>query len=162
MSAAGIPQIAVVVGSCTAGSAYVPATRRYDFLAGQGGDRRNRVDGRSWRYRGPGAQIERDGSLCCFTRARRSRGANVTSSRTRKDFWLAPLFLPPTFRTAIALPVCSPRSVIANRDSSMSSRMADMRAENENQRSAGSASERSTSSSDQARPKALRSSPSDG
>ena len=55
MSAAGIPQIAVVMGSCTAGGAYVPAMSRREHhrarpghdlpgraAAGEGGDRRGR------------------------------------------------------------------------------------------------------------------------
>ena len=61
MSAAGIPQIACVMGSCTAGGAYVPAmSRRVDHrqepghdlprrpAAGEGGDRRGRHAPRSW------------------------------------------------------------------------------------------------------------------
>ena len=61
MSAAGIPQIAVVMGSCTAGGAYVPAMCDESIIvkepghdlprrpaAGEGGDRRGRHARRSW------------------------------------------------------------------------------------------------------------------
>ena len=61
MSAAGIPQIAVVMGSCTAGGAYVPAMSDETIIvkgtghdlprraaAGEGRDRRGRSRPRSW------------------------------------------------------------------------------------------------------------------
>ena len=61
MSAEGIPQIAVVMGSCTAGGAYVPAMCDESIIvreqgtiflgrpaAGEGGDRRDRHAPRSW------------------------------------------------------------------------------------------------------------------
>ncbi len=61
MSALGIPQIAVVMGSCTAGGAYVPAMSDEAIIvkqpghhlpgrtaAGEGGDRRDGDRPRSW------------------------------------------------------------------------------------------------------------------
>ena len=72
MSAAGIPQIAVVMGSCTAGGAYVPAMADETIIvqraghdlprrpaAGEGGDRRGGVGGGAWRRRRACAQIRR-------------------------------------------------------------------------------------------------------
>ena len=88
MSAAGIPQIACVMGSCTAGGAYVPAmsdemrhrAQPGDHLprrpaAGEGGDRRGR-DGRGTRRRrGPYAAVRR----------RRPSTPRTTSTRWRSS-----------------------------------------------------------------------------
>ncbi len=74
MSAAGIPQVALVMGSCTAGGAYVPAMsdetvivrgHRHDLpgrtAAGEGRDRRGRHGRGTRRRRGPHAQVRRRG-----------------------------------------------------------------------------------------------------
>ena len=94
MSAAGIPQVALVMGSCTAGGAYVPAMsdetvivrgHRHDLprraAAGEGGDRRGR-DARGARRRGgPHAPLRASPTTRRSTTSTRSRSAG-RSSRT--------------------------------------------------------------------------------
>ena len=77
LSAQGIPQIAAVMGSCTAGGAYVPAmSDEIDHraqaghhlprrpAAGAGGHRRNRQRGRPWRRGRACAHLGRRRPLC--------------------------------------------------------------------------------------------------
>ena len=86
MSAQGIPQIAVVMGSCTAGGAYVPAMSDETIIvsnqgtiflggpaAGEGGDRRDRDCRGAGRRRRPCARLRRGGSLRARTMCMRCR-----------------------------------------------------------------------------------------
>ena len=95
MSAAGIPQIACVMGSCTAGGAYVPAMSDESIMvqqpgddlprrpaAGEGGDRRG-SDGRRPRRRGrPHAAIRRRRPL---RHGRRPRAGDCAADRQEPE-----------------------------------------------------------------------------
>ena len=91
LSAAGIAQIAVVMGSCTAGGAYVPAMSDETIIvrnqgtifprrpaAGEGGDRRGGLGGRPRRRRRARAKIRRGRLLC---RERPPRAGAVPAHR---------------------------------------------------------------------------------
>ena len=99
MSALGIPQIAVVMGSCTAGGAYVPAMSDesdhraqpgHDLprrpAAGEGGDRRGRQRRGSGRRRRAQPAVRRRRPLRGRTTATRSasRGASSATSTGSK------------------------------------------------------------------------------
>ena len=98
MSAAAIPQVAVVMGSCTAGGAYVPAMSDEAVIvaqpgndlprrpaAGEGGDRRGRDRRGARRRRRPHAHLRRRRSPRAATTARardHARRSSRTSARS--------------------------------------------------------------------------------
>ena len=100
MSAAGIPQIACVMGSCTAGGAYVPAMSRRDrhregagddlsrrAAAGEGRDRRDRQRRGTGRRRGACPPFGRRRPLCARrprTRWRLSARSSPSSDRAAR------------------------------------------------------------------------------
>ena len=97
MSAKGIPQIAVVMGSCTAGGAYVPAmSRRGDHrqgpghhlprraAAGESGDRRDRHGRGTGRRRGACAPLGRRRPLCRERRPCAGTGARIVGHLNRR------------------------------------------------------------------------------
>ena len=92
MSAAGIPQIACVMGSCTAGGAYVPAMSDESIIvqrpghdlprrpaAGEGGDRRGGDARGARRRRGAYARLRRGRPLRAERRARARRWSAASS-----------------------------------------------------------------------------------
>ena len=96
MSAAGIPQVAVVLGSCTAGGAYVPAMCDETVIvaepghdlprrpaAGEGGDRRGGHGRGARRRRRPHAHLRRRRSPGGRRRATRSASRARSSPRSR-------------------------------------------------------------------------------
>jgi 3-methylcrotonyl-CoA carboxylase beta subunit len=100
LSAAGIPQIAAVMGSCTAGGAYVPAMSDESIIvkepghdlsrraaAGQGGDRRGGERRRPRRRRRAYAHFRRRRSL---RRKRRTRAGDCPPHRRQPQLAQAP------------------------------------------------------------------------
>ena len=124
MSAEGIPQIAVVMGSCTAGGAYVPAmsdesiivARARDDLpgraaAGEGGDRRDRQRRRAGRRRRAHADLRRRRPLraerraCALDRAPHRRQPQSGQARAaRRRGRRATRSTPPTRSMASSTP----------------------------------------------------------
>ena len=94
MSAAGIPQVAVVMGSCTAGGAYVPAMSDEAVIvrgqgtiflggppAGEGGDRGGGL-GRGPRRRGPAPRASRGSPITTRSTTRTPSTSPVAPSAT--------------------------------------------------------------------------------
>jgi hypothetical protein len=91
-----------------------------------------------------------------MTRARRSTGANATSSPILAGTWLACKSTPPTSKIAMAPPRHWPRSAISSRGCAMSLPMAPTRARSWRRRLPGAGSGHSRSSSDQIKPKVFK------